>query len=65
MFAIDDDDVEPLPRQPLRNQRTGDAGADDERFAGEIFSKRRTRQTLRCGKPGRAAATKIGLFGLI
>ncbi|MGF6427108.1 hypothetical protein [Bradyrhizobium sp. Pha-3] len=63
MLAIDDDDVEPLTRQPLCDQRTGDAGADDQRIAGEIFSERR--RTLRRRTPGWRAATQIGLFGLV
>jgi hypothetical protein len=37
-FAIDDDDVQPLPRQPLGNQRSRDAGADDQRIAREIVT---------------------------
>ncbi|WP_244067075.1 hypothetical protein [Bradyrhizobium sp. Ce-3] len=52
MLAIDDDDVESLTRQPLGNQCAGDAGADDQRIAGEIFRERRARRLFRGGKPG-------------
>jgi hypothetical protein len=37
-FAIDDDDIQPLPRQPLGNQRSGDTGADDQRITCEIVA---------------------------
>ena len=38
-LAIDDDDVEALPRQAFGDQRSGNAGADDQRIACEVFAE--------------------------
>jgi hypothetical protein len=65
MLTVDDHDVEPLARQPFRDQRAGDAGADDQRLAAQVFSDRRPRRMLRRGKPRRRAAAEIGLFGIV
>ena len=37
-FAVDDDDVEPLTREALGDQRSGDAGADDQRIACKVLA---------------------------
>ena len=39
IFAIDDDDVEPLSRQAFGDQRAGDAGADDQRIAFDVLDR--------------------------
>lgn len=54
-----------LPRQPLGDQRSGNAAADDQRVASGIFSDAR-KKIGRCAlEPRRAAAAEIGLFGVI
>jgi hypothetical protein len=65
MLAIDDDDVEALARQPLGDQRSRDAGADDQRLAFQILGDLRPWRRLGRSKPGRAAAAQIGLFGIV
>ena len=65
MLAIDDHDIEPLPRQPFGDQRAGDAGADDQRIAFGVFEEFGARRMPGRRKPRRAAAAQIGLFGIV
>ena len=64
-FAIDDDDIESLARQALGDQRSGDAGADDQRIAFQVLADVEADRMLARGKPRRASAAKIGLFGVV
>jgi hypothetical protein len=64
-FAIDDNDVEALARQPLGDQRSRNAGADDQRIAFEVFADVAARRMYRRRKPRRTAAVQVVLFGII
>ena len=64
-LAIDDDDVEALPRQAFGDQRSGDAGADNQRIAFEVFADFAARRMCRRRKPRRTAAAQVGLFGIV
>ena len=63
-LAIDDDDVQPLAGQPLRQQRTSDAGAHDQRVAFDVLLEVQP-GGMPAGKPRRTTATQIGLFGIL
>jgi hypothetical protein len=53
-----------LPHQPLGDQRSGDAAADDQRLAFQVFGYVDP-AALRCApKPWRAAAAQVGLLGI-
>jgi hypothetical protein len=54
-----------LPRQPFGDQRSGDAAADDQRVAFQVFGYIDAAALLRARKPWRAAAAQVGLLGLI
>jgi hypothetical protein len=64
-LTIDDDDVEPLPGQALGDQRSRNAGADNEGITFEIFAHREPRRTPSLCEPRRTAAAQVGLFGII
>jgi hypothetical protein len=64
-FAIDDDDVETLARQPLGDQRSGDAGADDQCIACDVFTDLTAPRLSGRNKPRRTAAAQVGLFGIV
>ena len=64
-LAVDDDDIEPLARQALGDQRSGDAAADDQRIAFQVLADIEANRMLTRGKPRRAAAAKVGLFGIV
>jgi hypothetical protein len=54
-----------LPRQSLGDQRSGNAAADDQRVAFQVFGDSGA-AALRCArKPWRAAAAKVGLLGVV
>jgi hypothetical protein len=53
-----------LPRQPLGNQRSGDATADDQRVAFQVFCYFGSDALFSALKPRRAAAAQVGLFCL-
>ena len=52
-LAIDDHDIEALPRQALGDQRSGNPAADDQRIAFDVLSEVETD-----GMPA-------GLFGIV
>jgi len=54
-----------LPRQPLRDQRPGDAAADDQRVAFQVFGYIDAAALFRARKPWRAAAAQVGLLGVV
>jgi hypothetical protein len=54
-----------LPRQPLGNQRSGNAAADDQRIAFQVFGYIGAAALLGAGKPWRAAAAQVGLLGVV
>jgi hypothetical protein len=54
-----------LPRQPLGDQRSGDAAADDQRVAFQVFGYIGAAALLRAFKPWRAAAAQVGLLGVV
>jgi len=64
-FAVDDDDVEALTREAFGDQRSGNAGPDDQRIASEVLAEVAARRMWRCGKPRRTATAQLGLFGII
>ena len=64
-LAIDDDDVEALARQALGDQRSRDAGADDQRIAFEVLADLEADRMLARRKPRRVAAAQVGLFGIV
>jgi len=63
-LAIDDDDIQPLPRESFRDQRSRDAAADDQRIAFDVLGHLEADRMLGGRKPRRAAAAQIGLFGV-
>jgi hypothetical protein len=64
-FAIDDDDIKALPRQPFGDQRPGNAAADNQRVAFQVIGYSGSIALLRAFEPWRAAAAQVGLLGLI
>jgi hypothetical protein len=64
-FTIDDDDIEALPRQALGDQRSGDAAADDQRVAFQVFGYIDAAALLCARKPRRAAAAQVGLLDIV
>jgi hypothetical protein len=64
-LSIDDDDIEALPRQALGDQRSGDAAADDQRIAFQVFGYIGAAALLRARKPRRAAAAQVGLLDIV
>jgi hypothetical protein len=54
-----------LPRQPLGDQRAGDAGAEDQRVAFRGFAQFGTRRMQGRRIPGRTATAQIGLLGIV
>ena len=64
-LAVDDDDIEALPRQALGNQRSGDAAADHQRVAFQVFGYIGAAGLLGPRKPRRAAAAQVGLLGVV
>jgi hypothetical protein len=51
-FAVDDDDIEALPCQPLGDQRSGDVAADDQRIAFQVFGYSGSIALLRASNQG-------------
>jgi hypothetical protein len=64
-LAIDDYYIQTLAREALGDERSGNAAAADQRIAFHVLADVKTDSMLACHKPGRAAAAKIGLFGII
>jgi hypothetical protein len=64
-FAIDDDDIQPLARQSFGDQRSGNAGTDDQRIAFDVLLEFTADRLSGGGKPRRTAAAQIGLFGIV
>ena len=64
-LAIDDDDIEPLAREALGDERSGDAAADNQRIAFDVLSEVKADSMPTRRKPGRAAAPQVGLFGIV
>jgi hypothetical protein len=64
-LAIDDDDIQTLAREAFGDERSGDAAADDQRIAFDVLSDLKADGMLGRHKPGRAAAAKVGLFGIV
>jgi hypothetical protein len=64
-FAIDDDDIEALAGKSFGDQRSGDAAADDQRIAFEIFTDLQSGPMFGSLMPRRVAATQVGLFGIL
>jgi hypothetical protein len=54
-----------LPREALGNQRSGDAAADDQRVAFQVFGDSGPAALLCARKPWRAAAAQVGLLGVV
>jgi hypothetical protein len=54
-----------LPRQPLGDQRSGDAAADDQRVAFQVFGYIDAAALPGVRKPWRAAAAQVGLLGVV
>jgi len=54
-----------LPRQPLGNQRSGNAAADDQRVAFKVFGYFGAAALPGACKPWRAAAAQVGLLGVV
>jgi hypothetical protein len=52
-----------LPRQPLGNQRSGNAAADDQCVAFEVLGYVGSGALPGTLKPWRAAAAQVGLLG--
>jgi hypothetical protein len=64
-LAVDDDDIQPLARQALGDQRSGNAAADDQRIAFDVLADLKPDRMLARPKPRRSAAAKVGLFGIV
>jgi hypothetical protein len=64
-FAIDDHDIQVLPREALGDQGSGNAAADDQRIAFHVLGDLEADTIPGCRKPRRAAAAQIGLFGIV
>jgi hypothetical protein len=54
-----------LPRQPLGDQRSGNAAADDQRIAFQVLGDGGSVALFNTLEPRRAAAAQVGLLGLI
>jgi hypothetical protein len=54
-----------LPRKPLGNQRSGNAAADDQRVAFQVFGNVGPASLPGAFKPRRAAAAQVGLLGVV
>jgi hypothetical protein len=54
-----------LPRQPLGDQRSGDAAADDQRIARQVLGYIGPAALSGARKPRRAAAAQVGLLRFI
>jgi hypothetical protein len=54
-----------LPRQPFGNQRSGNAAADDQRVAFQVFGYIGAAALFCARKPWRAAAAQVGLPGVV
>jgi hypothetical protein len=54
-----------LPRQPLGDQRSGNAAADDQRVAFQVFGYVGPGALAGARKPRRAAAAQVGLLGVV
>jgi hypothetical protein len=63
-FAVDNDDVQFLPRQAFGDQRSGDAAADNQRIAFDVLAEVEARRVMSGREPRRAAAAQVGLFGI-
>jgi hypothetical protein len=50
--------------KPLGDERSGDAAADDQRIAFEIFTELESGRIFGSLVPRRMAATQVGLFGI-
>jgi hypothetical protein len=64
-LTIDDNDIQPLPREALGDERSGNPAADNQRIAFDVLSEVETGSMPACRKPGRAAAAQVGLFGIV
>ena len=64
-LAIDDDDIQPLAREALGDERSGNPAAANQRIAFDVLSEVETGSMPTCRKPGRAAAAQVGLFGIV
>jgi hypothetical protein len=53
-----------LPRQPLGDQRSGNAAADDQRIAFQVLGECGSVAVFDTLEPRRAAAAQVGLLGL-
>jgi hypothetical protein len=54
-----------LPRQSLGDQRSGDAAADDQRVAFQVFGYFGTAALFCARKPWRAATAQVGLLRIV
>jgi hypothetical protein len=54
-----------LPRQPLGDQRSGNAAANDQRVAFQVFGYISPAALPGARKPWRAAAAQVGLLGVV
>jgi hypothetical protein len=54
-----------LPRQPFGDQRSGDAAADNQRVAFQVFGYIGPAALPGMRKPWRAAAAQVGLLGVV
>jgi hypothetical protein len=64
-LAIDDDDIQPLAREALGDERPGNPAPDNQRIASDVLSEVKADSMLVGGKPRRTAAAQVGLFGII
>jgi hypothetical protein len=64
-FAIDDGDIQALTCQPLADQRSGNAGADDKCIAFDVLADFAADRLSGDRKPRRTAAAQIGLLGIV
>jgi len=54
-----------LPCQPLGDQRSGDAAADNQRVAFQVFGYIGAAALLCARKPWRAAPAQVGLLRIV
>jgi hypothetical protein len=64
-LTIDDDDIQPLAREALGDERSGNPATDDQCIAFDVLSEVKTDSMPARRKPGRAAAAQVGLFGIV
>jgi hypothetical protein len=64
-LTIDDDDIQPLAREALGDERSGNPAADNQRTAFDVLGEVETDSMPARRKPGRAAAAQIGLFSIV